>query len=446
MTGIHQPPPEEALYLAYVFDDYSDERAGLVHGSDFYEEKHRDIYQALIKTGTDSAVTVETMAAELPPPTLQYLLSEIAVLDTYGGEKACIKVAKQIRQAAKRRRAHSKAVAVKLTLEQGNDATGLIEELTDLTRAVNEELSGNRSNHIKVVTAVELMTQEFPPREKLLDPWLPSQGLAMLYAPRGVGKTHCSLGIAHAVASGGEFLGWQAPAASSVLFLDGEMPGVALQERLAMIAASSIHDLKAPLRFITPDMQALNTGMIDISRPEDQAALEPHLDGVKLIVLDNLSTLCRGGRENEGESWLPVQAWCLRQRAAGRSVLLIHHTGKNGEQRGSSRREDVLDTVISLRRPGDYTPDKGACFEIHFEKARGLMGTDVNPFEAQLTADPISGLQVWTIKGLEQSTAEKVAALLNEGIAQHEIADLLKLSKGAVSKAKHRAAAMGLMK
>ena len=55
-------------------------------------------------------------------------------------------------------------------------------------------------------------------------------------------------------------------------------------------------------------------------------------------------------RENEADSWGPVQAWCLRQRAAGKSVLLIHHAGKGGGQRGTSRKEDVLDTVMSLKR------------------------------------------------------------------------------------------------
>jgi putative DNA primase/helicase len=37
-------------------------------------------------------------------------------------------------------------------------------------------------------------------------------------------------------------------------------------------------------------------------------------------------------------------------------LLIVHHTGKGGEQRGTSRREDVLDTSISLRRPADYAP------------------------------------------------------------------------------------------
>jgi hypothetical protein len=299
------------------------------------------------------------------------------------------------------------------------------------------------ARRIHIVEVEEFLTMQFPPRENILSPWLPRQGLTMVYAPRGIGKTHFSLGVAYAAASGGEFFGWKAPSPVGVTFIDGEMPAGVLQERLARIVASSNLEVKAPFRIVTPDLQ--DSGMIDLSRQEDQATLEPFLDGVGLIVVDNLSTLCRSGKESEGESWLPVQEWALRQRAAGRSVLFVHHAGKNGEQRGSSRREDVLDTVISLRRPGDYTPEKGACFEIHFEKARAICGDETKPFEAQLTVH-LDGTQSWDLKALEQSTAEKVAALMNDGVPQHEIPEMLGMTKGGVSKAKKRAQESGLLK
>ncbi|MDY0270643.1 AAA family ATPase [Trichloromonas sp.] len=295
---------------------------------------------------------------------------------------------------------------------------------------------------LKIVDVADFLSLEFPPRENILAPWLPRQGLCMVYAPRGLGKTHFSLGVSYAVATGGTFLTWSAPAPRGVLFLDGEMPGVVLQERLARIVASNDKEPAAPLRIVTPDLQA--RGMLNLSDPAEQAALEPFLDGVDLIVVDNLSTLCRSGKEAEGESWLPVQEWALRQRAAGRSVLFVHHSGKNGEQRGTSRREDVLDTVIALRRPCDYSPDKGACFEVHFEKARGIYGDETKSFEATLTTGP-DGRQEWLMKNLEESTAEKVAKLLKEGVPQGEIADMLGLTKGAVSKAKKRAENMGLI-
>ena len=326
--------------------------------------------------------------------------------------------------------------------ETGNDKARLL-EIIKATPEWEPEAIEQSNSRIKVVDALEFMALEFPPRENILSPWLPRQGLAMVYALRGIGKTHFSLGLAYAVASGGEFLGWKAPSPRGVLFIDGEMPAVSLQERIARIAVSSDKEPAALFKIITPDMQP--SGMIDLSRSEDQEDLQPYLEGIDLIIVDNLSTLCRSGKENEGEAWLPVQQWALQQRAAGRSVQFIHHAGKNGEQRGTSRREDVLDTVISLKHPGDYTQDMGACFEVHFEKARGLFGEDIKPFEARLITTP-DGLQTWAMKPLEDSTAEKVAKLLNEGIPQCEIPELLKLSKGAISKAKQKAESLGLLK
>jgi len=63
----------------------------------------------------------------------------------------------------------------------------------------------------------------------------------------------------------------------------------------------------------------------------------------------------------------------------------IRYAGTNGRQRGTSRREDALDTVIALRRPEDYSPEHGARFEIHFEKLRNRVEGDGSiPFEARV--------------------------------------------------------------
>src|SRR5215831_12894374 len=91
----------------------------------------------------------------------------------------------------------------------------------------------------------------------------------------------------------------------------------------------------------------------------------------------------------------PVQEWALAQRRASRSVLFIHHAGNSGTQRGTSRKEDVLDTVIGLRRPPDYLVEQGARFEVHFEKSRGFYGSDAEPFETRLLGDQ------WTISPIK---------------------------------------------
>jgi putative DNA primase/helicase len=123
------------------------------------------------------------------------------------------------------------------------------------------------------------------------------------------------------------------------------------------------------LRIITPDFQ--ERPIPDLSTVEGQVLIEPHLDGTDLLVLDNLSPLCRYENENEGESWLPVQEWGLALRRRGISVLFVHHAGKNRSQRGTSRREDLLDTVFTLKHPADYNPSEGLRCEVYFEKTRG---------------------------------------------------------------------------
>jgi RecA-family ATPase len=174
--------------------------------------------------------------------------------------------------------------------------------------------------------------------------------------------------------------------------------------------------------------------MPDLSTQQGQAQIEEFITPeIELIIIDNLSCLVRSGRENEAESWQPIQDFALRLRAKGKSVLFIHHSGKTGNQRGTSRREDVLDTVISLRHPKEYTQDKGALFEVHFEKARYLYGQEATPFEAQLTTNA-QGLQCWVTRSLEASTFDKVVNLSKEGLSQKEISEELGINKSVVSR------------
>ncbi len=275
----------------------------------------------------------------------------------------------------------------------------------------------------------------------VLAPVLPSQGLAMLYAARGVGKTFVGLGMAYAVATGDRFLRWQAPEPRWVLYVDGEMPAAAMQERLAQIVQGSEKEPPSTdfLRIITPDLQ--EDGIPDISSTEGQAAIEDYLEGVSLVIVDNLSTLCRYGRENEAESWEPMQEWLLSLRRRGLSVLLVHHAGKGGNQRGTSKREDCLDTVICLKRPEDYQAEDGARFEVHLEKARGVIGDDAKPFEARL--DVRDNAAIWTTRDIEDRELEKVIELSNADYSVRDIAKETDMSRSKVNRLQKRARAEG---
>ena len=115
-------------------------------------------------------------------------------------------------------------------------------------------------------------------------------------------------------------------------------------------------------------------------------------------------------------------------------MLIVHHAGKGGQQRGTSRREDVLDTSISLRRPADYSPTEGAKFEVHLEKARGVHGEAARPFEAKLEIR--DGKAVWTTRNLDDANRARVQALLDDGLSVREIADETGIPKSTVHRIK----------
>ncbi len=104
-------------------------------------------------------------------------------------------------------------------------------------------------------------------------------------------------------------------------------------------------------------------------------------------------------------------------------MLLIHHAGVNGRQRGTSRREDALDTVIALRRPADYSPEQGARFEIHIEKARSMVGDEatVEPFTTETGKSGVRGVA----RDLKPSVFEQAAILFQEGKSVRQVKLLL---------------------
>lgn len=273
----------------------------------------------------------------------------------------------------------------------------------------------------------DFLNLDIQPQENILAPIIKSQSLSMLFAKRGIGKTHVALGIGYAIASGGSFLQWKAPNPHRVLYIDGEMSAYSMQERLAQIVQGEDATVTPEyFKILTPDMQEM--GMPDISTQEGQEKLEPFIRDAEFIIVDNISTLARTGKENEAESWLPVQSWALNLRSRGKSILFVHHAGKSGQQRGSSRREDVLDMVMELRHPSDYQSDQGARFEVHFTKARHLIGKEAEAFEAKLFDGQWSHLRI------EDAEIKKVLDLQADGLSIREIADETGISKSRVQR------------
>lgn len=276
------------------------------------------------------------------------------------------------------------------------------------------------------------LKHEFPPRVRLLGPWLHHPGLYEVFAARGVGKTHFALGVAYAVASGGSFLTWTAPEAKRVLYIDGEMPGALMQKWVQEIATTK----NVPLKIMAFDVQP--GPMPDLALPEHQEKLRTYTRDADLIIVDSLATLCRSYTENDADSWTPMNNWLLQMRREGRTVIFLHHTNKLGGQRGSIRKEDNVEDVIELKHPPGWKPQDGLDIEIHTGKGREVYGEDAAPIRARLRDGE------WTIEPVvaAQRRAEAVTHH-RAGKSNKEIANIMGIGDPAVSKYLSRARELG---
>lgn len=292
-----------------------------------------------------------------------------------------------------------------------------------------------------VVGVGDLLELELPSREVLVEPFIVGHSLNMIVAKRGVGKTWFSLQLAADLARGNKFLAWDVPQSRRVLYVDGEMPLADLQARLSAI----LHGESVDNLIILPSETLYLEGQpLTINLPKQQERFGQMLDELELqgqlpevIIFDNLSSLTSGMDENSNSDLDDFLQWLLKLRHRGLAVILVHHAGKNGEQRGASRREDLLDTSIMLKEPisDEFTLRQGACFEISFTKTRGKR-PQPDVIEIELAADE-RGNVAWRMGDARNVPAwlKSLKVIRDEKPAtQMELAAILNVTEPAVVK------------
>jgi hypothetical protein len=135
---------------------------------------------------------------------------------------------------------------------------------------------------------------------------------------------------------------------------------------------------------------------------------------IRVLILDNISCLFSGINEDSKQDWEPINAWLIRLRHRGISTVLVHHAGKGGQQRGTSGREDSLDTVIQLARPTGGDARDGCHFELSFTKCRSTTGEPVAPLDVRL--ETVNERLQWAWQPLEVSKHDRARQLVKEGV------------------------------
>jgi AAA domain len=244
------------------------------------------------------------------------------------------------------------------------------------------------------INFTQLMASEDSTVRRFLPPIVQEATLGMIHAGAGVGKTNFSLWLAMAVASGSGFLKWEGHVAGKVLYVDSEMTTPIIKQRIKTLMQSSSFDFKPDyFEFASPDQFTANC-IPDISSPEGSAWLKREAADRDVIILDNYGGVTAIGDRNELDVWMRVQRLIIDLRSQGKCVIIIHHSGKAGQQLGTSKKEQPLDWVIHLRRPADYSMEDGSRFDLIFEKARNFSGKHAESLSLQLIHDHRKG-QYW---------------------------------------------------
>jgi AAA domain/CHC2 zinc finger len=283
-----------------------------------------------------------------------------------------------------------------------------------------------------VVTSSELHSLKLKQRQKLLGDWFCEGDLGFIFAFRGVGKTWFALATAQSLSTGGKLGDYQAHTPVKVLYIDGEMPPDLMRDRCDGLQGSN-----GQLEFLNHEILFERSGkVLNITRPEIQEAITQRCvkSKVKVLVLDNLSTLARGMRENEADSWELVNPWLLDLRRRKIAVVIVHHAGRSGEMRGTSKREDNVFWIIALDDAKKNADDKrGARFISRFTKPSRNTQEEVPAYEWHFVTDNATG-EVSISHRLAQ-TMDVFLGLIEDGVTEcSEIAEEMKTSKATVSR------------
>jgi hypothetical protein len=294
-----------------------------------------------------------------------------------------------------------------------------------------------------IVSADLLEIMEIPPRECLAGTWLRDAGSGFIFAPRGLGKTWFGLHLACCLAEGRDCGPWAIPKACSVLYVDGEMHLDALRERLRALSRAK----NAPLHFLShAKVFEQHAKCLDLALPATQSELtnECMKRRVRVLILDNLSCLFYGMRENDADDWEMIQPWLLELRNKGIAVIIIHHAGKNGVMRGTSKKEGPVTFILSLTATSLGDKVQGAQFISTFLKNRE--GDPRNAYNEE-------GPWLWHFAPMGDGRVQvahnrmdqfdRFIALVNDGLNScRDIAEEMGVSKGCISKWAKKAASM----
>ena len=296
-----------------------------------------------------------------------------------------------------------------------------------------------------VMTVGTFLLQPRPEREEIIKGVLGKPSLVMIAGPRGCGKTRLVVSLLDAITRKKQWLAWEVLKPLRALYFDGELAAVDLATVFTDMCGGAPSEL---LEVISSEMFFRREEMpFTLNSPLHQQRFLLLLDALEaagrrpdVICFDNLSAMSYGTEENSNSEQDSLIRFLMGLRHRGHSVIVVHHTGRNNEPRGASRKEDPLNLLIKLE---NEEGQHNAKFTLKFTKTRGKMPTP-SALECELMPAENGGLTWgWTVADRQPETWVQCLRIVQtvKPKNQGEVAHIMDLDKSVVSR--HLAKARG---
>jgi AAA domain/DnaB-like helicase N terminal domain len=393
----------------------------LLEPADFADFSRRLVFSKMLQLGTSDPVLITGAFRQSDRSELVAYVSSVMEQAASPGQIQVYVQALKIKSVERRRIQLAELAAVR---GHDGDTAAMLAAIRELADVADYVPPGEE---VRFMSTKALLQKTVKPREYLLDPILTTRAMMEIFSWRGVGKTMFTLGVAGAVSSGTSFLGWQAPKARKVLFVDGELDEFSLQTRVRQLDIGNDN-------LITLCAEAQANPLPHLASPQFQRIVEDNLNGAELLVLDNLAALAPSTNETESEQWIVIQMWMKElKRKYGTTTIFLHHAGHSGASRGTTRREDLLDVVIELRKPKEYKASENLRAELIFGKTRGKLSQHAEPLQIWLESDQ-NGRLSWQWCKLEDVRETQVIELREKGTSERSIAEATGIPRTTVQR------------
>ena len=273
--------------------------------------------------------------------------------------------------------------------------------------------------------------------------------LTVIFAPSGIGKTWLGLSVGICLSNGIDiFPYWPNPSGPrKVLYILGEMNRDEIEDRVADIQRA--YNIDSDNGYF----EAHRINDKDISEPSGQARVEKYIRNLdkrgegktSVLIIDNLNTLAENASFKAG--WDKLFAWIEKIKKSGITVILIHHTNKQGKYLGTSNIKNKADFMIhasetnevadrlhqlcagSKRSPKDKkhheikkilmsARQEKIVMYINHEKHRSVAGKDYKPLRIAINPDDEN--PQWDVKVIDY---EEI--LSNYGYSQDDLTKII---------------------